>query len=1087
MRATKRQSAWSKGVVLSAALALLAGPACSDEEEPKPTPPVSSPDAGGQDVGGQDVGPDGADAGDDASTEDADAAEGEDVGEDAAEDVAPDVEGVDAGDDAAPDVEGEDVGEDVEEGEDAEVDAEVPPELLTDFTQSCLFPVVSCLTPTREALSCTINAVDGRVAVSFGEGLAQLSEERLVEGRALTIYADGAPCFEALPIDDPDAPRAWEIRDLQGGGAYTVAVLGEQTRINCASGLGEDFVPGRVEPYLPTIYGVADGLCEEVATAECASDAACGAGVCCAAAGVTRCLEEAACPEVEAAPSAGLGCLAPVLGCFGADATPTSCLLQGVDSGETVMGYAGDRSARFVFGEGGDATIEASAGGSACWTATATASFGFLDRYVFSAAAGGTYTVELGPDGAAVTCADGTSDVVDVSLVERFLPPLLGEGDPLCDVECASDASCGGSGRCCQVEEGYRCLNTQLCPPPPNPLAGSCIGETFGCFGESPEQVSCVDYDYVDLTQVTYRSGASASFFTAGETPSVRTRYPIRDCFEAAWVDGGYEVQDLESGAVFHIGVSGGSATLSCPDTSTEVLDAGLVERFLPPRPDGATCDAPSRNDACQVDADCTNALLPVCCDTGTRNRCNSAAGCEAASPRQSCGASDACATPGEVCCERPSAKVCDYAICGDAICCDALEARVCGAEACEAEYVCDPDDADACGGGSVCCQGPVGGDFTCRAPLACADGEALACTGSADCGAGEECCASSGACVAAGSCEGAVRCQEDSECGGGVCCDAFAAPICVEDAAACPSPCRSEDDCGAGLVCCSSEASVWGPHCSAPEACQDVLSRGCDSNAACGAGELCCRTLDEPTCVDAAACPEVCTSDASCGAGMECCGNGRRTPVCVPSGTCAKELGESCGEASECADGLTCCPYDGRGDVCIPQAFCGQGIPEYSCGGDPSYCNKLPLAVCCTVGGEATCARPERCDLPPGQLCLSDESCGPSGLTCCGSAVDPTCQTPDEGICEVSNFCFEDLECEAGLVCCPFGDSGRCLPADLCAGPDPRRPCEEAGDCFEGACCSLGTVRVCDLTLCNGAHCCEIDTPVCAAPGECP
>jgi len=1033
----------------------------------------------------------------------------------------------------------------------------------TNFDASCLYPVVSCFNGDPEPLSCTVNAVTDVIEISYGGGLASRIEEGLVSGTAVTIYANGEPCFTATPLEAGPSPQSWRITDLKGDGqSYTVAILENRARVNCAGGGGEDWDRDAVSPWLPDILTRDDALCEEILIPRCSLDVDCameGSGLlCCETAEITRCLSETDCPEVPPTPSGLTGCLAPVLGCFGADAVPTECVVDAI-AGDTSVRFTSDRLASFRY-DGASVDIETSRAGEGCWRGTATLGMGRYEDYTIEDLAGaGTYHVSLSGEVATVTCADNTVETIDAGVFQRFVPTALGEDDPLCDFQCAADSDCGAE-KCCQVDTGYRCLNTILCPNLGNPLEGSCIGATLSCFGDAPDLLSCIEYDALDLTYTSYRSGSQAAYFSVDGVPHLRAWYPTRPCFEASMGQTGWEVMDLVTGLNYHINFDGVDAQLTCPNSAVETLPAATLERYFPDRPVPDSCMAPARQDQCAADVDCTNAILPICCDVGTRNLCNSVSGCDDARPHPLCDGNLDCGGANEVCCARDMVRVCDYSLCGDTLCCRLDGQRVCeDAAVCAAQDRCDPMDANACGVGTTCCQDRNTNNFDCYAAPECRDfvpptcnldddcgglgagwrccgnelGEQLCtdvnggacpiigdqCQSDGECGVGEVCCGAVGsrACTASLLCgdlcqtnadcpgTGVVCCPDtmqcrqaidcttdgvcgsDDECADGICCHAFKYPTCI-GVSNCPDPCSSEGDCPGTQMCCGSQASVYGAHCRVPFECRDAPDRQCTRDADCGAG-VCCRTLDVPACMDALDCPRACAGDADCGLGTACCGADVRTPVCVPEGTCLKELGEACGGPTECESGLSCCSYDNQGTTCVPPAYCNQEIPRgLDCTNNPAACNDYPLAICCRVGGIAQCTTLEACDAPPHLLCRSDDDCGPAGFDCCEPAVDARCLDSESPPCDQAGACQTDQDCPGQFVCCDIGTGPACLPLEQCTPPDLRAACTTEAECTNGqTCCSIGTATVCSAAVCGDtAPCCSTTGTVCADAAEC-
>lgn len=989
-------------VALLVCLGLLASCGGCDEE---PSPPGMVADVGTDTEPDADVEPD-ADADverPDADVEDEDGATIEDADADA------DIDEVDA--DVPPDVP-MDADTDVDDGDAPPDEPDViEPDALgdvfpTNFEASCIYPVISCFAGDPEPQSCTINALTDVIEVSYGDGIAARIEEGLVSGTRVTVYANGEPCFAATPLESGSMPLSWRITDLKGdGNQYTLALLDNRARVNCAGGSGEDWDRETVAPWLPDILTRQDLLCEEVLIPRCSLDADCvdqGSGLqCCETAEVTRCLSTDDCPDVPPLPAELTGCLAPVLGCFGADAVPTECVVDAI-AGDTSVRFTSDRLASFHL-EGPTLSIETSRGGEGCWRGTATLGLGRYEDYTIEdLVGGGTYRVSLEGEVATVTCPDTTVQTVSAAVFERFVPPALGEEDPLCDFQCASDSDCGAE-KCCLVEEGYRCLNTILCPNLGNPLEGSCIGTTLSCFGDAPDLVSCIEYDFMDLTYASYRSGSQAAYYSVDGVPHLRTRYPTRECFDASLGADGWEVMDLLTGQHFQIAFAGMDAQLTCPDSSVETVPTATLSRFFPERPDPGSCMEPNRQDQCQVDAECTNAILPVCCDVGTRNLCNSVTGCDDARPRGLCDSDADCGLQGEVCCGRDQVRVCDYGLCGDTLCCRRDGQAVCEpADVCASFDRCDPMDANACGAvaGTRCCQDRFSSVYDCYAPPECRDFVPPSCTTDGECtglGADWRCCANEvgdrlcfevegGQCPIIGD-----RCQDDAECGQGeVCCGPVGGRACVPTLS-CADTCATNADCpGVGVVCC-------------PDSMQCTPQIDCTTDGVCGSdGEcpdgICCRAFKYPTCIGVSNCPDPCSSEDDCPGTQMCCGSQ------------ASAYGAHCRVPLECRD--------------VADRDCTR---DADCNGGQVCCRSLDVPACM-----------DSVDCP--RVCAGDGDC-PMGTECCGADVRTPVCVP-EGTClkEEGERCGGPTECESGLSCCPYDGLGTvCVPDAFCGQQIPR------------------------------------------------
>jgi hypothetical protein len=666
-------------------------------------------------------------------------------------------------------------------------------------------------------------------------------------------------------------------------------------------------------------------------------------------------------------------------------------------------------------------------------------------------------------------------------------------GDGSCDAgetctSCSQDCGpCGGSGDCCEAQDGPGCgdaaIQACVCAQDDfcctNTWDSLCAGEVeeFGCgscSGGGPSY--CPGY-----------TGTSSCCTTADACGWASDG--ICDCQgTCAWDSG-----DCQPSSFCGDGACDAGET--CTSCEQDCGPCGGV---------GDCCEAqagPGCGDA-GIQA-CVCAQDDYCCATSWDSVCAGEVedfGCG------SCGGGGEDYCPGYTgtssCCT--TADTCGWA--ADGICdcqgtCawdsgDCQPSSVCGDGACDPGETCTDcaQDCGPCGGSGDCCapqDGPGCGDAAIQACV-CAQDD-FCCTNTWDslcvgeveefgCGAcgggGDEfcpgytgtssCCTDADACgwAADGICDCQGTCAWDSDdCGGG-------GPTCGDGA------------CEAGETCTTCEADC-GPCGGAGDCCEVQSAPGCGDPGiqacVCAQDDYCCATAWDSVCVGEVEdfgcgacdgggddfCPGY-TGTSSCCTGTDPCDWGS-DGICDCQGTCAWD-GEDCGPTSFCGDGACdpdescttceqdCGPCGGGGDCCEAQDGPGCGdaaIQACVCAQDDFCCTNTWDSVCvgeveefgcgaCGGGGEDYCP-------------------GYTGTSSCCTTSDP-CGWAADSICDCQGTCtWDTADCGGGGPVC--GD-GACDPDETCLSCEADcGPCGGAGDCCavqDGPGCGDAAIQAC-------------------------
>ena len=642
------------------------------------------------------------------------------------------------------------------------------------------------------------------------------------------------------------------------------------------------------------------------------------------------------------------------------------------------------------------------------------------------------------------------------------------EGDETC-ANCPEDCgNCGGSGDCCDSQDGPGCddAGIQACVCAEDAYCCDTKWDDI-CVGEV-EELGCGVCEGSDDEYCPGYEGAGGC--CKPDDPCGWGADNICDC------DGtcGWDVADC--------GGDGGCGDAQClapEDCENCPEDCG----FCP-----GTGDCCQEHDATGCDnqavQNCVCAEDAYCCDTKWDGICvgevesMDCGSCEGGGPEcgdgectggedcetcpEDCGAcpgqGNCCETQDGPGCNDPTVQAC---VCAeDSFCCEftwdqicvneveELECGNCGGGGC-GDGKCDdeedcldcPEDCGQCAGESCCEPHDTPG---------CADGGVQACV----CEQDAFCCDVEwdGICVNevtsldCGSCEGGPACG-DGECQGGENCE-----VCPEDCGPCEGAgnccepqetpgCKNPDIqacvCALDAYCCE---TMWDDIC-----VEEVEGENCGSCSGCtpqcngkecgsdGCGGTCGQCADNESCQNSKCVPTECKPDC---AGKQCGSDG-----C--GGTCGEcEPGKNCNNG-KCAGGCQpdCagmqCGDDGCGGscgTCAPGFFCNDGHCQKEC--EPDCFGKK----CGPDGCGGTCGQ-----CPPNFFCTAEGHCDPqcqpncAGKQCgtdgcgglCGSC--PFGQTCDNGHCQDENICNPDC---GGKQCGDDGcggTCGTCPPGDFC------------------------------------------------------
>ncbi len=314
---------------------------------------------------------------------------------------------------------------------DLEGDAAPPP----SFDQSCIFAVLSCFGQAGEALSCTVNALNGQAAVSYDQGRAVIQQADPQGRLILDTYAEDNVCYSAKGVTPGPTPAAWNI--TQPGFEATpfgVEIAGDEAVVTCVDGSVERYPAADVRPLLPTALAVDDPSCLSLDDAQCSVDIDCegaqGGPECCKVIDIGRCLDQAICPRI---PEGLTGCMKETMDCFGAGRSPLDCQISRA-TGEVRINYSANRSAVFREDEARNLTIEASNNLGTCFVARSDGSNPFVRLDLTDANTGRLVPILFQGGRAFITCDEETTERHPEDFVLRNLPVLLGSDDDLCEL-----------------------------------------------------------------------------------------------------------------------------------------------------------------------------------------------------------------------------------------------------------------------------------------------------------------------------------------------------------------------------------------------------------------------------------------------------------------------------------------------------------------------------------------------------------------------------------------------------------------------------------------------------------------------------
>ena len=809
-------------------------------------------------------------------------------------------------------------------------------------------------------------------------------------------------------------------------------------------------------------------------------------------------------------------CLFAVLNCLGGGLEPNSCTINQV-TGTTAVSYGDRRASRWVPDVSGY-VFDAFADGELCYEAVG----GRPDEGPFWSITSAqqipeSFSARVAGETTTVTCADGSTEVIQTAQIGPYLPQILAPEDPLCvgfgAPRCDSPDDCNQFNpnlACCEVVDTARCLFAEQCPEiPGGGELGGCLAPLLECFGRQPVATACVIDPNLPETTIDYTEDRRAIITSDGDAFTVTTARGDDACYVAHMTGtrpwDAIEFEDPDTGETYSVQIDGrGAATVTCADDSIEVVTRDAILRFVPVFLDEnePLCDVLDLNE-CAVDGDCPGAL---CCPGADGNRCLTQI--------------DACPgveDPWEDSCLRPVVE-CFGDNLGLASCVQfgdlgVIQAEYAGGRSAVFFSENGRPATRTSAGGSVCFDALVtttpqgytiddrvgGGVYGVEisgddAVIRCADAttEVVPAARVLQYLPGRPSDASCGAALLPDECDG------DNPCNGGICCDAQDRNICVADDEACRAA---------------------RPH------------EVCVSDAACDEEETCCRLTDVRVCN-----PRVCPGGAVCCFEPQVAACGSRSE-CNIVDECALDDPESCPDGSSCCPsraGNRCAEVDSCDDLdfawlgsCLYDTFeCfGTGNRLETC----EYDEALGITDVTYAGGAREQIFPTLGNLgrragDQDRICyLAVDDGGVIGITdqftrqrysltfqgdtariVCpddieqlvpASSVRPYLQPPPAPeACEratPNHECDTTEDCtdlDPTLTCCDAGVRRQCLAADDCRRATPRPRCGVDAQCEQGLeCCSIPQVTVCDPAVCGDDLCCQrpSDT-VCAGEYDC-
>jgi hypothetical protein len=454
-------------------------------------------------------------------------------------------------------------------------------------------------------------------------------------------------------------------------------------------------------------------------------------------------------------------------------------------------------------------------------------------------------------------------------------------------------------------------------------------------------------------------------------------------------------------------------------------------------------CNLPGKAGSCanvgSGDAE-LHARCPASAPCGNTGNCNGAGACEQGGTGVSCGlpsCSGSTATPVSHCtgggaCATPTTSPCSP--------------YVCGASACKTTCAGDGDCVPP-----FTCQGAAGAQscalkkngLACASLGQCISGNCIdgVCCGSPGCGPCMACNLSgNGTCaaVAAGTPAPATYCtdQGQASCGQTGKCDGTGLCQKYPDNTSCSTAtCAANTSTLIQAGTCQSGTCVKPPHDCSPYDCNGVSAclTTCGSDTDCSGNTYC--TGVGGSCVPTKAAGQPCAGDDQCG-----------THFCTDGVCCGMRACPSCKACNIAGDG-SCAPVPAGtpapSTFCAPQAVatCGtNGLCDGSGG-----CQKYPDNTTCS---SAVCASTATLTLPgqckSGSCVTAPKACAP--YVCASGACGGSCTTDAQ--CATGTYCSGG-SCVANIV-----NGGAC---------DPAAPTHCAfGNCVDGVCCNAPCAGAC-------------------------
>jgi hypothetical protein len=576
---------------------------------------------------------------------------------------------------------------------------------------------------------------------------------------------------------------------------------------------------------------------------------------------------------------------------------------------------------------------------------------------------------------------------------------------------------------------------------------------------------SCGEHAEIGVTEVSYETGSTATYFTRHGESVVRTTLGDVPCFEATDVGEGYSIMNLNGDGTFQVAFNGDVATVTCPDETTVDLARAQIEAFFPAIPE--ECGAAERNNTCTSDALCRQVDPDfICCDRGAHSDCTSRLRCETEPVQTLCTNDDQCGE-GLGCCSQETARVCDPGVCGGETCCE-VDAR----QTCEIQ-------AGSCALAQSCIASTLGCVGHAAEILSCINVEDVDVI-TADYTNGAEAfyytrlgrparvtTRNGGQCFRAVYGENGEYEVRDLRT------DADYTVAVNGDTVTITCPDQTEETVASAAVLAVLSPIPDPNTCSVYqrddrcETGQDCVDEGLGEGASCcdgGNSNICVEADDQELGCFLATPKQLCSLNAECGEEAGCC-EVEQPRVCDPE-ICGDEICcypdaaricdpacLTCNDNDDCDQGTICCgftntcelPEDCEGDgTCTTDADCFIG------------------SICCKTGEVNVCLPEGECPIP----CRSEDDCTLE-RACCGSQGDDLgvyC-APRADCVAVQEDCTDNADCGNGEICCRTDDVPSCTAVEACT-----VACVEDADCGPGKECCGSTTR----------------TPICVDEGTC-